>query len=296
MSRFEAARRAALVDDLLGLLRRRPRELLQFGEVQDRLRLRSLVDRGLDEVPLDKIVGSLGRTGEFSRAFLPRRDGSRERWRRLEQIATGSEGFEPVDLYKVGDAYFVVDGHHRISVARSLHAPTIEARVKEFITPVLVDSGDSIQDLVLRRAHEDFLETTGLEPSDEIDLTVTAVSDYERLLEHISVHRYFLGIEASHEISWDEAVTSWRDTLLLPITRLIRSSAVLQQFPGRTETDLYLFVMDHLHHLREASSDRDHPVAAKTALRHLSMLRHAQTGLGARIMRWWRHLRNALSR
>jgi hypothetical protein len=296
MSRFEAARRAALVDDLLGLLRRRPRELLAFGEVQDQLRLRSLVDRGLDEVPLDKIVGSLGRAREFNRAFLPRRDASRERWRRLEQVATGSEGFEPVDLYKVGDAYFVVDGHHRISVARSLGAPAIEARVKELITPIQVGSGDSIQDLVLRRAREDFLEATGLEPSAESDLTVTAAADYERLLEHIGVHRYFLGIESGREVSWAEAVASWRDTLLLPVTRLIRSSSVLRQFPGRTETDLYLFVMDHLHHLREASRDRDHPIAIKAALRHLAMLRRAQSGLGARLVSWWRRIRAALGR
>ncbi|MGB5390048.1 MAG: hypothetical protein WBP10_07700, partial [Thermoanaerobaculia bacterium] len=122
MSRVDAARRTALIRELLRPLRKQPRELLSFEEIRRQLHLRHLVDRGIQDTPVDRIVGSLGRADEFDREFLPRREALRERWEQIEDLAKGPTGFPPVELYKVGDAYFVVDGHHRVSVARSLEA------------------------------------------------------------------------------------------------------------------------------------------------------------------------------
>jgi hypothetical protein len=131
---------AAVMHDLLALARRRPLDLLPFEEVRDRLKLRRVVDRGTRDVPLGRIVGTFGRRGEFNRAFLPRSESLRERWEDLKDLAEGAAGFPVVELYLVGDVYFAVDGHHRISVARALGAPSIEAHVLEFITPVPLTS------------------------------------------------------------------------------------------------------------------------------------------------------------
>ncbi|MGZ5428934.1 MAG: hypothetical protein ACXWFS_07990 [Thermoanaerobaculia bacterium] len=196
MTRFDAARREALIRDLLGTLLGRPVDLLPFDEVRERLRLSKLVDRGLRDVPLEKIVGTLGREREFNRAFLPRAEVLRERWDDVSDLAD-RRGFPPVELYQVGDAYFVVDGHHRVSVAHRLRQPTIEARVKEFLTPVPFPTEVSPEDVLLKEGLADFLATTGLFPENEDDYRVTEPKGYEKLLEHISTHRYYRGIDLS---------------------------------------------------------------------------------------------------
>lgn len=298
------------MSDLVRPLLGRPRELLSFGEVKDRLRLRNLVDRGLREVPVERIVGSLGRQREFTRAFLPREESLRRRWEEVARLAEGLRGFPPVELYQVGDAYFVVDGHHRVSVARRLEAPTIEARVQEFLTPVPLAAGDDVEAVLLKQGLADFLEATGLDAAgdagdagaaDDEGFRTTVPQGYDRLLEHISVHRYYRSLEDRREIPWREAVASWLDRVYRPTLATIRQSRVMGQFPGRTPTDLYLFVMDHLATLRETYGDRATP---DRAVRHLELSRRQQRSAGAHLRRWrhilerWRDLleRSALRR
>lgn len=100
----------------------------------------------------------------------------------------------------MGDAYFVIDGHHRVSVARALGAPTIEAHVREFLSDVPILPEDSIEELVLRRGRADFLEATGIEGGPD-DFRVTEPDGYERLLDHISKHRYYLGLDQKRDIA-----------------------------------------------------------------------------------------------
>jgi hypothetical protein len=259
MSGFDAARRSALITDLLAHAAGRPADLLPFDAVRRELQLRHLVDRGLHEVPLDRIVGSLNRPGEFNRFFLPRDEALRDRWEEIMDLAEGPQGFPPVELYQVGQAYFVVDGHHRISVVRALGAPTIEAHVTEFLTPVPLESGASLEDVLLRRGLAEFLALTGLAPGTPDEYRVTVADGYPRLLDHIRVHGYYKGIEAGRDVPWREEVASWRDTVYRPMIDTIRRSGILAEFPRRTETDLYLFIMDHLHRLRQEVHDPQLP-------------------------------------
>ncbi len=268
MSGFDAARLGAVMQDLLALVRQRPRDLLPFEEVRDRLKLRRVVDRGTTDVPLERIVGTFGRRGEFNRAFLPRSESLRERWEDVKELAEGAAGFPRVELYQVGEAYFVVDGHHRVSVARSLGAPAIEAHVLEFLTPVPLGPDASLEDVLRKEGLADFLEATGLVPSTPDEFRVTHPGDYAEMLEHVAVHRYFLGLELSRCTSWEEAVRSWYETFFRPMTETIRSSGILGDFPGRTEADLYLFTARHLHALRERWGD---DVAPERAVRHLRL-------------------------
>lgn len=268
MSGFDAARLGAVMQDLLALVRKRPRDLLPFEEVRDRLKLRRVVDRGTTDVPLERIVGTFGRRGEFNRAFLPRSESLRERWEDVKDLAEGAAGFPRVELYQVGEAYFVVDGHHRVSVARSLGAPAIEAHVLEFLTPVPLGPDASLEDVLRKEGLADFLEATGLVPSTPDEFRVTHPGDYAEMLEHVAVHRYFLGLELSRCTSWEEAVRSWYETFFRPMTETVRSSGILGDFPGRTEADLYLFTARHLHALRERWGDA---VAPERAVRHLRL-------------------------
>ncbi len=289
MTRFDAARRAAVMQDLLGVLTGRPHDLLPFDRVRAGLRLRHTVDRGNRDVPLDRIVGTLGREREFNREFLPREEALRERWEEVEELAEGPAGFPAVELYQVGDAYFVVDGHHRVSVARTLGVPTIEAHVKEFLTPVAIGPETSIEEVVLSRSFADFLEATGLVPAAPDEFRATEPDGYERLLEHITVHRYYRGLETGRAQSWGEAVASWYDSVYLPMIAAIRRSGVMSEFPGRTETDLYLFTMDHLHHLRERYAPK--PVGFPVAVRHFKLFYPEGRRLSDRVRAWWRRRR-----
>ena len=268
MSGFDAARLGAVMQDLLALVRQRPRDLLPFEDVRDRLKLRRVVDRGTRDVPLAQIVGTFGRRGEFNRAFLPRSEALRERWEDVRDLAVGAAGFPVVELYQVGDAYFAVDGHHRISVARSLGAPSIEAHVLEFLTPVPLGPDASPESVLQKEGLADFLETTGLVPSSPDEFRVTHPGDYAEMLEHVAVHRYFLGLDLSRDVSWEEAVRSWYETLYRPMTETIRSSGVLGDFAGRTEADLYLFTARHLHELRMKWGDG---VAPERAVEHFRL-------------------------
>ncbi len=293
MNGFDSARRAAVMQDLLSHLLKKPADLLPFDEVRDRLQLKQVVDRGVQEVPLDRIVGTLEREREFNRAFLPRDENLRERWEELEELAEGARGFPPVELYRVGDVHFVVDGHHRVSVARAKGQPTIEARVKEFSTGVPLSPEASIEDVLLKEGLAGFLAATGLSPATPDEFRVTEPNGYERLLDHISVHRYYRGIELGRPVSWEEAVRSWRDTVYRPMVETIRKSRILEEFPGRTETDLYLFTMDHLHHLRQRYGPT---FPLSRAVRHFELsLSHRRGPLG-KLRLWWRRGRDERAR
>ena len=278
MTEFDAARRAALMEELLGILTGRSVDLLPFDEVKEGLHLRRFVDRGVAEVPLDLIVGTVGRERDFTRAFLPRHESLRERWGRMTALVEGPEGFPPVELYKVGDVYFVVDGHHRVSVARRMGLDRIEARVREFQATVPISSDESLEEVLLKGGLADFLEATGLRPERPDEYRTTEVGGYERLLDHARTHRYFLGLEHGRPFTWEEAVASWRDTVYRPMIEAIRRSGALSEFPGRTETDLYLFTMDHLHYLRQHYGV---PVTAEEAVRDFRTIPRAKDPRGA---------------
>jgi len=288
VSRFDAARRSAFMQDLLGVLLGRTSDLLPFDEVREGLRLRSLVDRGVQEIPLARIVGTLGREREFTRAFLPRDESLRERWEDVTDLVEGPEGLPPVEIYKVGEAYFVVDGHHRVSVQRSMGAPSIEARVKEFLTPVPLAPDETIEQVLTKRGLAEFLEATGLVPANPDEFRTTTPNGYELLLDHINTHRWFRGIDLRREFTREEAVASWRDIVYRPMVDLIRRSGILEDFPGSTETDLYLYVMNHLHRLRECYGAE--AVPPERAVAYFAE-RHRERRRAGRLGQWLQRLR-----
>jgi hypothetical protein len=109
---------------------RRDPELLPFDEAERRLRPFARRYVGLRAIPVAQIVGTESRGGDFDRHFLPRRPTIGERWRRVEQTFPDGD-FPPIVVYQLGDAYFVVDGHHRTAIARQRGMETIDAEVTE---------------------------------------------------------------------------------------------------------------------------------------------------------------------
>jgi hypothetical protein len=247
---FNAARTKASFRELLALLTGRRNRLLAYDEVREKLRLGGPIYRGVQTVPLRQIVGSVNRYKEFDRAFLPLQTHTAQRWQRVNRAWYEDISLPPVLLYQVGQVYFVVDGNHRVSVAREQGQEYIDAEVRECQVKVPVTPDLQPEDLVVLGEQVDFLERTRLDQlRPNANLKITILGGYERLLEHIAVHRYFMGLDFKRDVSEAEAVEHWYDTVYLPVVNVIRHSGLMRAFPGRHEGDFYLWVMDHRHYL-----------------------------------------------
>jgi hypothetical protein len=145
---FNRARLAGFWDVIGCLILGRYAHLLPFDEVIEGLPIQQTIDLGLQDIPLNAIIGSVERGREFSRHFWPRSGNrnSKERWRELYTLAVTGVGAPPVELYKVGQVYFVRDGHHRVSVAKHLGWATIQAHVVEMVIPPRMKMWREIRD------------------------------------------------------------------------------------------------------------------------------------------------------
>jgi hypothetical protein len=243
---FSLARLKAFLHRIRSIVSGEPRELLSYEEVKQVLHIGGPIYRGVEDVPVKDIVGSLNRYQDFDRAFLPVRSAIAPRWENIDRAYYSNIGLPPVVLYKVGQVYFVVDGHHRVSVAREQGMESIEAEVRECTSRVNITPELEAKDLEILGEKVQFLERTRLDrlrPQSRVRLTLTG--GFDRMTEHIAVHRYFMGLELKRYIPEDEAVTHWYDTVYLPIVKVIRQSKILREFPGKTEGDMYLWVLDH---------------------------------------------------
>lgn len=243
---FHAARRRALVQAVLAELSGRSDDLLSLDQVREKLRLNEPAkDVKLQEIPLNRIVGSAGRYRDFNRAFLPRAPINADRWSRIEKLA-GQGKLPPINVFQVGDAYFVLDGHHRVSVARARQQGSIWAHVVEIPVRVPLGPDTSPEDLLLKSEYAEFLERTGLDrnrPDQRIELTSSG--GYLSLLRHIEVHQFYMGLRSRHYPGLAEAAANWYDQVYQPVGEQIRASGMLGQFPRRTEADLYLWIAEN---------------------------------------------------
>ncbi len=243
--RFESATMRAFWQGMIGHLRGKPAQLLSFDEVKTRLRLREESYKGLQEIPVKDIVGSVGRYREFTRTFLPKPVVNKERWSRIYAEMMGNAGLPPIEVYQVGAVYFVRDGNHRVSVARELGQTLIQAYVTQIDTPF------GLSDLMLKsnmdaaEAYMAFLDQIGLRRMpEEGSLQLSEPSRYSDLLGHLHLHWAVLCETCGCDL--ESAVAHWYETVYLPAVNLMREYHVLRHAQGRTEADMYLWLVDHL--------------------------------------------------
>jgi nucleotide-binding universal stress UspA family protein len=264
---FRRARYRAAWEQVMARLSGRSNDLLSYEDVRQKLKTGTALPRGLHDVPLDLIVGSVGRYGDFTRNFLPRKDSDEQRWARVKMATMDMTGVPPIELYQIGEVYFVLDGNHRVSVARELRLKTIQAYVHEIQTKLPLTADANPDDIILKAEYLDFLEQTRLdERRPDANLSVTAPGRYPLLLEHIDVHRYYMGVEQQREIDYFTAVEHWYDRVYLPIIQTIRQQGLLLDFPERTETDLYLWLSKHRGELADVLGWEISPEEAATDL------------------------------
>ena len=180
---FLRARRSATVARLVARLRGEPDDvgvILPYSEVIDALGFVSERPFGLKVVTLDEIVGTIDRGRDFDRRFRPTSARVRSRWEQIAAAMRRGEAMPPVELLKVGDIYFVRDGHHRVSVARALGRTDIDAYVTDVITRVDATATINLTDLPLKSHERVFFERVPLREDvrSEIDLSDRGTSRY----------------------------------------------------------------------------------------------------------------------
>jgi nucleotide-binding universal stress UspA family protein len=249
---FRQARRDAALEEIVARLRGRSAALLPFEQVRQQLKARGSQVRGLQEIRLDAIVGSVGRYSDFTRSFLPRRDSDEERWARVQVAMSDLGQFSPIDVYQIGEAYFVIDGNHRVSIARQLGAKSIQANVIELESKVSLSPDDNPNDFIIKAEYADFLEQTKLdELRPAADLQITVAGGYQALLEQLETYHDYIARNREDMISYTEVVAQWYDEVYLPVIEIIRRRGILREFAGRTETDLYRWIIKHRAALQE---------------------------------------------
>jgi hypothetical protein len=253
---FSRARRRAFLRRIGAYLRRDPasNQLLSFDEVKGALGAISQVYLGLREVPVSKIVGSVGRHRDLG-----------TRWRRIDEIMHREEELPPVSLYKIGDAYFVKDGNHRVSVARQQGIEMLDAEVIELRSRVPVDSALTARDLLYKLEHRHLLERLPIDRVlPEIEVEFSDVADYRRLATYIEAHGFRVSQLWKRYVSPEEVLRDWYEFDYCPIAEMIREEHILDAFPDRTELDLYLWIVYHRERLAlEARDEKISPQAAK---------------------------------
>ena len=243
---FRQARRRAALQEIMARLTGRSIDLLSYEDVRQKFKIEGGSSRGLQEIPLKAIVGSVGRYTDFTRSFLPKQDNDQQRWVGVKTATLDLSGVPAIEVYKISDAYFVVDGNHRVSVARELGNTYIEAYVTEFQTKVPLTPDDQPEDIFVKAEYAHFLEKTNLDKlRPEANLQITIPGRYWELETQIEAHRYGLAQTEPSEIPYGVAVEDWYDNVYLPIIQIIRGRGLLRDFPKRTETDLYLWIFRH---------------------------------------------------
>ncbi len=255
---FHTARQQAAMQQLLARFRGEGDGdgLLPFDEIKEQLHpTGETIEHGTQEIPLDRIVGSVARYKDFTRSFLPIRKSDQERWAGVRAAVTDMVGIPPIDVYQIGDAYFVQDGNHRVSIARRLNSKTITARVTEVKTRVPFSADDDPNEIICKANLADFLEQTNLDKFyPDIDLTMTFCGHYQVFIEQIESCCHALQKDrdiADTEAVWNQAVIDWYDQIYFPVIRIVREMGILHRFPDRTEADMYLILSERREDLEQ---------------------------------------------
>lgn len=248
-SDFGRMRKKEILARILGLLRAQKNEMLSLGEVRSIVRPRNEHYKGLHAVPLSRIVGSEGRYKDFDRAFLPRSDRLMSRWTRVDVAHYQDVILPPVKLFEIGGVYFVRDGNHRVSVAKAKGSEFIDAEVTSLTSEVNIHPDMGLEDLkkaVIEFEQKRFYEETKLDAlRPGCMLEFSEVGRFDEIVEHVLEHKWYINLKKPEEIPFQEALLSWYDTVYMPIVRIIREEKLLSRFPGKTESDLYVFIGKH---------------------------------------------------
>jgi hypothetical protein len=252
---FSRARGKAILSQIQNFLNTDKDKLLSFNEVKDILKPKNEVYIGSQIVPIKFIAGSEGRYHDFNKYFLPKREHMRHRWQRVDEAHIKDIILPPILLYEIGGAYFVRDGNHRVSVAKMQNVEFIDAEVISLSTEINIKPGmttDELRVAVISYEKNIFYnETLYGDLTEDWNLNFSSPGRFDVIYNHILVHKYYLNENIKDEIHFNDALVSWYHKVYSPIISIIREQWLLANFPGRTEADLYVWIVKHWDFLKK---------------------------------------------
>jgi len=206
-----------------------------FNEAQEREGAFDMRDLGIKKVPVDRIVGSVGRYRDFDSKFRMKKHHSQERLDSVRKFMQEGKPLPPVRLYQIKEEYYVLDGNHRIAVAKEFGYSEMDAQVIEFF------ASEKTLEHILEGEKSGFREKTSL----LYPIDLTEVGQYGHLMEQIERHQRFAENIEGRPLSLQSAAAEWYRTIYAPLVAIIGKTALLKSFPNRSTADLYAFISFH---------------------------------------------------
>jgi hypothetical protein len=246
---FLRARRRATMARLAARLHGEPddvRMVLPYEEVINALGLVSEHAVGPAVVELSSIVGTVDRGREFDRSFRPTSGRMRSRWEHIAAAMRRGESMPPVDLVRIGEIYFVRDGHHRVSVARALGRTDIDAYVTEVVTRVGAERTITMADLPIKSHTRVFFERVPLPDNARSEISLSDPWDYAKLAEAVEAWGFRTSQDRGEPINRRETAYLWLENEYRPVVEMLHEADLIG---ARTETEAYLRVSSERYRL-----------------------------------------------
>lgn len=278
---FDRARRRSAYARLARVVRGRgaPPGLLPLEEATRRLRPFARRYAGLRPIPLSRVVGTDSRGSDFDREFHPRRPEIRARWQGVERAFPAAD-FPPIVVYQLGDAYFVIDGHHRVAIARQRGLETIDAEVTELKARWHLPADADIVDLIHAEQERIFMDESGLgRIHPEVRMRFSRPVGYIQLLETVQLHGYHLMLETERVLSPADIAEDWYEKVYLPTIEAVHGERLDEVCPEATDPDRFLWVWDRRRELMPEYGCQQLGEVARSATAQLARERRRVAGL-----------------
>ncbi|ADJ42910.1 hypothetical protein AMES_1088 [Amycolatopsis mediterranei S699] len=239
---FLRARRGQVLSRLSTWLRREPDDvniMLPFHEVVEALGYLGEHRIGLRVIKLESIVGTVDRSRDFDRRFRPTSARVRERWERLALAARRGEEIPPIEVYRVGELHFIIDGHHRVSVAIAQGLSTIEAMVTVVRTKLDPGGIRHRGDLIVKDYRRLFLERVPLTGHARASVIVSDPWDYAKLGEHVEAWGFRLMQDEGKFCDRASVAQRWFEEEFVPVVGMLRQAGLIGD---RTDAEAYMWV------------------------------------------------------
>ncbi len=252
---FAKARHKALFNEIQHFLNPDEAMLISFSDIKKLLKPDNEVYKGMQEIPVNLIVGSEGRYQDFDSRFFPKSMHLKSRWEHIDMAHLKDISLPPISLYELGGVYFVRDGNHRVSVAKAKGIEFIDAEVVSLQSEIKLKPGDSLKKMtkqVIEYEKRVFYGETGFgDVTDFWCLDFSVPGQYDVIYNHILTHKYYINMNKTEEIGMDEAIMSWFQTVYSPVIKVINCRKVMRAFPGRTRSDLYVWMIKYWDEIKQ---------------------------------------------
>lgn len=251
--RFQDALWHSTISTVFDKLSKKNPTLLSLDEVLQVTKSKNKKYIGVSTILVKDIIGSEGRFDDFNHNFLPKKSALKTRWTKIDTLYAEGKILPPITAYKIGQYYFVRDGNHRVSVAKSRGQEYIDAEVTEYQLKVPITKEMTVKDRILIQEHNHFLEATGLLEHVHLaaDINLTQPEFYQNLFEIIQQYTQLLNQNEKTSLTVQQGTIRWYKQVFLPFAEDAYLNDVLSKFPKRTTGDLYVWLQLHWQELKQ---------------------------------------------